>query len=67
MATKKCIRMSLTATIPVAAKLLAMIASYVESDVTDIDIYDHEQEFPENESAAEGSEANAIHPFGCPD
>ena len=67
MATKKCIRMSLTATIPVAARLLAMIANYVESDVTDIDIYDHEQEFPENEPAAEGSEANAIHPFGCPD
>ena len=65
MATKKCIRMSLTATIPVAARLLALIASYVESDVTDIDIYDHEQEFPEKDNADDIEPTTR--PFGCPD
>ena len=72
---KKCIKMSFAATIPVAAKLLAMMASFIDSDVTEISVYDDEREFPDNdldgaEEPADADEAGscaAIHPFGCPD
>ena len=72
--TKKCIRMSLTATIPAAAKLLVVLANYVDHQVTDISIYDCEQEFPDpdpDDDPAAAADADdgcpRIRPFGYND
>lgn len=65
---KKCIHMSLAATIPAAAKLLAFLANFLDEEVTEISVYDDEREFPEPADVDVNPDAaSIIRPLGYPD
>ena len=65
---KKCIHISLAATIPAAAKLLAIMTGLLDDEVTEISVHDDEREFPDpTDDDVPPSDAAIIRPFGCPD
>ena len=65
---KKCIHISLAATIPAAAKLLAIMTGLLDDEVTEISVHDDEREFPEPADVDVNPDAaSIIRPLGYPD